>query len=203
MDLDLMNIDGLVTVAKKPGVKNCVRVSGVDDIPDYLKDSITVEGDNLILDCLEGKETVPIGSVIAFEKLDNGKMNVWNKANWRETTKEVDGVFYDIPKPYKAFPVTDELPPTIVEKFGDKLKQAEDGTYELTTSWGVVSCKPNNGYLMIYGEHDDGSLSANFLTKGTPSFEEYYISNADGELKESLKDYDQRLHEDPAKDRTL
>lgn len=79
--------DEIVMITKKPGIKNCIRISDVKDIPDFLKDVVSVQGEELVLDCLEGKEKCPLGSVIAFEKLDNGKMNVWNKANWKETTK--------------------------------------------------------------------------------------------------------------------
>ena len=88
----------MITICKKPGVKDCVRISGQDSIPDFLKDVVKVDGDTLVLDCLEGEERCPLGSVIAYEKLESGKMNVWNKANWKETTREVDGVFYELPK---------------------------------------------------------------------------------------------------------
>ena len=69
----------MITIAKKPGVKDCVRISSVNDIPDFLKEVVRIEGENLVLDCLEGEERCPLGSVIAFEKLESGKMNVWNK----------------------------------------------------------------------------------------------------------------------------
>ena len=66
--------DEMVMITKKPGIKNCIRISDVKDIPDFLKDVVSVQGEELVLDCLEGKEKCPLGSVIAFEKLDNGKI---------------------------------------------------------------------------------------------------------------------------------
>lgn len=183
-----------VTITKKPGVKNCVRINTIADVPEFLKGSITIEGDQLILDCLEGKEKAPIGSVIAYEKLDNGKMNVWNKANWATTTKEVDGVFYELPKPNTALPLEEELPPEIIAGLGDRLTKKEDGSFQIDAGWGLVSCAPNNGYLVIYGKKEDGSLDANFLTKGTPSFNEYYIMDEKtGVIVQSLAEYDQQL----------
>ena len=107
-----------IVITKKPGVKNCVRINNDTDIPEFLKESITVEGNQLVLDCLEGKEKAPMGSVIAFEKLENGKMNVWNKANWKTTTMEIDGVFYELPKPNKALPLEEELPVEIISGLG-------------------------------------------------------------------------------------
>lgn len=184
-----------ITIAKKPGIKDCVRISGENDIPAILKDVIKVEGEMLVLDCLEGEERVPIGSVIAFEKLESGKMNVWNKANWKETTMEIDGVFYEIPKPNKALPLTEVLPEIVVSGLGDRLKVLEDGTYQIDAGWGLVTCKPNNGYLVIYGTKQDGSLDANFLTKGTPSFQQYFVVDETGKIIQSLEEYDSQLEQ--------
>lgn len=55
-----------ITITKKPGIKSCVRINFLNDIPEFLKDVVSIDGDQLILDCLEGKEKVPIGSVIAY-----------------------------------------------------------------------------------------------------------------------------------------
>ena len=175
---------------KKPGKKDCVRVSIEEDIPEFLKGSIKIDGDNLILDCLEGIETVPIGSVIAYEKLDNGKMNVWNKANWKETLDEVDGIFYEKPKPNKAMPLVENMPKEIVEGFKGRLTTNIYGEFELITSWGKSTCKPGEGYLVIYGEKSDGSIDGNFLNKNTPSFENYDVLGENGEVISTLKEYD-------------
>ena len=82
-----------IKIAKKPGIKDCVRIKEEKDIPEFLKEVVKIENNLVILNCLEGIEKVPLGSVIAFEKLESGKMNVWNKANYKETTKEINGVF--------------------------------------------------------------------------------------------------------------
>ena len=183
----------MITIAKKPGVKNCVRITNKEDIPEFLSGAVRIDGNELVLDCLEGEERAPIGSVIAFEKLENGKMNVWNKANWATTTIEKDGVFYELPKPYKAMEVADELPEDVVEGLGDRLSTLEDGSFQIVTDWGKAACKPGDGYLVIYGKKEDGSLDANFLAKGTPSFEQYYVLDENNKIVESLSDYDARL----------
>lgn len=185
----------MIMITKKPGIKECVRINGVDDIPEFLKDAIKVVGDTLILDCLEGQEIVPLGSVIAYEKLDNGKMNVWNKANWKETTREIDGVFYEIPKPYKAVKVTEELPSLVVEGLGERLTKLDDGSFQIDTGRGLAKCAPNNGYVVIYGTKEDGSLSANFLTKGTPSFEQYFVLDDEGNIIQTLVEYDEQIQD--------
>ena len=148
----------MITICKKPGVKDCVRISGQDSIPDFLKDVVKVDGDTLVLDCLEGEERCPLGSVIAYEKLESGKMNVWNKANWKETTREVDGVFYELPKPNLAVRITDTIPQNIVDGLGDKFSVLPTGEFQIDAGWGLVKCAPNNGYIVIYGKKEDGSF---------------------------------------------
>jgi hypothetical protein len=185
----------MITIAKKPGVKNCVRISSVNDIPDFLKEVVSVDGENLVLDCLEGEERCPLGSVIAFEKLESGKMNVWNKANWKETTKEVDGVFYELPKPNIAVRITDSVPQSIVDELGDRFSVLPTGEFQIDAGWGLVKCAPNNGYIVIYGKREDGSLDANFLTKGTLSFDQYYVLGENGEIVQSLHEYDEQLQQ--------
>ncbi len=185
----------MITIAKKPGVKNCIRINSADDIPDFLKESIKVIGETLVLDCLEGEERCPLGSVIAFEQLENGKMNVWNKANWKETTKEVDGVFYELPKPNKAVRITDSIPQEIVKGLGERFSVLPTGEFQIDAGWGLVRCAPYNGYLVIYGKKEDGSLDANFLTRGTPSFSQYYVLDENGEIIEPLQEYDDRLRQ--------
>jgi len=184
-----------ITIAKKPSVKDCIRINGENDIPDYLKDVIKIDGDMLVLDCLEGEERAPIGSVIAFEKLKSGKMNVWNKANWKETTMEIGGVFYEIPKSNLAVPLCETLPDNIITGLGNRLTILEDGTYQIDAGWGLVSCQPYDGYLVIYGKKEDGSLDANFLTKGTPSFQQYFVVNEKGVIVQSLEEFDKELEQ--------
>ena len=180
----------MIDVMKKPGVKNCIRINNVEDIPDFLSDVIKIEGDSLVLDCLEGEEKAPLGSVIAYEKLDNGKMNVWNKANWRETTREVNGVFYEIPKQYKAIKVTEQFPEVMGDKLGDRFTILPDGSFQIDVGWGLSNCAPNEGYLIIYGEKEDGSLDVNFLKKETPSFKEYFVVDDLGGANQTLEEYD-------------
>lgn len=130
-------------------------------------------------------------------------MNVLNKANWKETTTEVDGVFYEIPKPNIAIKVTEQLPQSVVDGLKDNLTVLEDGSYQLDTGWGLVSCAPNNGYLVIYGKKEDGSLDANFLTKGTPSYNQYFVLDEDGNIVESLKEYDMQKEEELSQNKSI
>ena len=178
----------MINICKKPGIKNCVRITAEEDIPGFLKDVVRVEGDTLVLDCLEGEERVPVGSVIAFEQLESGKMNVWNKANWATTTVEKDGKFYELPKTVKAVLLDENLPEELVKQLGDAFKM-QGGEYQLQTDWGVSAAAPKNGYLVIYGPKEGGGLDANILTVGTPSFANYYVVTEEGKLGETLQEH--------------
>ena len=193
-EVNLMESD-VIMITKKPGIKDCVRISSAGDIPEFLQEVVKVEGDSLILDCLEGEERAPLGSVIAYEQLESGKMNVWNKANWKDTTQEIDGVFYELPKPNKAVRVGEDLPDYVKEGLGERLTKLDDGTFQIDAGWGLVQCAPNNGYIVIYGTKEDGSLDANFLTKGTPSFEQYFVLDEDGNIIQTLSEYDEQVSE--------
>jgi len=182
-----------IKITKKPGKKDCVRINTIEEIPDFLKDVVKIEDDMLVLDCLEGEERAPLGSVIAYEKLESGKMNVWNKANWKETTTEVNGVFYELPKPNLAVPVTEQLPETVVSKLGSRFQILENGVFQIDAGWGLVTCEPNNGYLVIYGKKEDETLDANFLKKGTPSFQQYFVLDENNKIIQSLEEYDANL----------
>lgn len=186
----------IIRITKKPGIKNCVRITSEKDIPDFLREVVKISGEELVLDCLEGEEKCPLGSVIAFEKLESGKMNVWNKANWKETTREVNGVFYELPKPIFAVRVTDTIPQNIIDGLGDRFSVLPTGEFQIDAGWGLVKCAPYNGYVVIYGKKEDGTLDANFLTKGTPSFKEYYVLDENGDILESLEEYDSKLQDE-------
>jgi len=77
---------------------------------------------------------------------------------------EINGVFYELPKPNKAIPVTQKLPKSVIDSLGDRFKILEDGT-----------------------------LDANFLTKGTPSFKQYFVLNSENQIIQSLEEYDSNL----------
>ena len=193
----------MITIAKKPGVKNCVRINNENDIPDFLKEVINIDGNNLVLDCLEGEERCPLGSVIAYETLENGKMNVWNKSNWKETTREVDGVFYELPKQNTAVRITDSVPQSIIDGLGNRFSVLPTGEFQIDAGWGLVKCAPYNGYIVIYGKKEDGSLDANFLTKGTPSFNQYFVLDNNGEIMQSLQEYDDQLQQNQSSNRRI
>ena len=186
--------ENVIRICKKPGVKACVRINSEEDIPEFLKEVVKVDGDYLLLDSLEGMERVSLGSVIAYEQLKDGKMNVWNKANWKETTVEKDGVFYNLPIICEAVPLNKDIPSSIMNELNGRLVINGD-MCSLDAKDGVQTCKIDEGYLVIHSRNEDGSIDASILAKETPSFEEYYIVNENNEFAETLKEYDESLDE--------
>ena len=94
-----------------------------------------------------------------------------------------------------AVRVTESLPQSIIDGLGDRFSVLPSGEFQIDAGWGLVKCAPNNGYLVIYGKKEDGSLDANFLTKGTPSFKQYYVLDENGDIAQTLEEYDSQLQQ--------
>ena len=41
--------------------------------------------------------------------------------------------------------------------------------------------------------NENGSIDVNFLTKGTPTFNQYYVLDQNGEIIDTLENYDKQL----------
>ncbi len=92
--------------------KDAVRINGTTDIPEFLRNNITVEGDTLTLICVEGTETCPLGSVIGYEESNSTGTgyNVWCIGNASANLVEIDGVFYKKATVLEAMKVGEEFP---------------------------------------------------------------------------------------------
>lgn len=62
--------------------KDAVRVNGADDIPAFLEDSIVLKEKQLVLTCVEGTETAPLGVVVGYEESSQTPtgFNCWVKS---------------------------------------------------------------------------------------------------------------------------
>ena len=55
-------------IQKVPKPKDAVRINSEQDIPDFLKDTIRIEGDKIISLAAEGYNEALLGSVIGFDQ---------------------------------------------------------------------------------------------------------------------------------------
>lgn len=169
--------------------KDAIRVNTLTDIPDSLKDTIKIEGDNLILECVEGIEKAPIGSVIGYEEssMTSTGWNAWCIGNASTNLVEIDGVFYKKATVMTAQKVSDTYPEFLE---GANIRKNEDGSWTIKTDWGESTGFPGEAYWILYGIKDDGTPDANILTKSEKSYKEYIVCDEYGKDIGYLSDID-------------
>jgi hypothetical protein len=159
--------------------KDAVRVNGADDIPAFLEDSIVLKEKQLVLTCVEGTETAPLGVVVGYEESSQTPtgFNCWVIGNAAENLDYIDGVFYTKKTVLQAQPIDDEFPEFLS---GADIRHNEDGSWTIKTSWGESTGFPGKAYWVRYGTLADGSPDANILTKSEKSYQLFVVCDADG-----------------------
>lgn len=160
--------------------KDAVRVRTQADIPEFLKDTVKIEGDKLVLVCVEGTETAPIGSVIGYEESSQTSTgwNTWCIGNAATNLIEIDGVFYKKATIMKAQAVDEEYPEFLK---GAEIRHNPDGSWTIKTDWGESTGFPGKAYWVRYGTKADGTPDANILTKTEKSYRDYIVCDEQGE----------------------
>ena len=103
-------------IKKYPKPKDAIRINSEQDIPEFLKDTIRIDGNRIICLAAEGYNEAPLGSVIGF---DRKAPTATGKGAWplgANSYVEKDGIFYPAPEIRTAEKIT---PP-----------------YSLQTEWG-------------------------------------------------------------------
>ena len=170
----------IINIHKQAGQKkDAVRIISIGDIPDFLKETITIVDNQLHLVCVEGNETAPLGSVIGYEKSNSTSTgwNTWHIANASTNLVEIDGVFYKKATVMLAMAVSEEFPEFLK---GADITHNEDGSWSIKTDWGVSTGFPGTSYWVRYGTKEDGTPDANILTKTEKSYNEYIVCDEYG-----------------------
>ena len=171
----------IINIHKQAGQKkDAVRINSLSDIPDFLQDSIAMDGNELVLLCIEGTERAPIGSVIGYEESSKTATgwNTWCIGNAATNLVEIDGVFYKKATVMQAMAVTDEFPDFLD---GAEITHNEDGSWTIKTDWGESTGKPGEAYWVRYGTKEDGTPDANILAKTEKSYKDYIVCDENGE----------------------
>lgn len=128
------------------------------------------------------------GMLIKYEKtgqLSSG-YGTWPKTNWATTTyRNTQGKWHNKPQVLQAALIHDGIPAFAL---GGNIQQTPDGGYIVHTSWGSVSeGKAGNGYLVRYGDNEDGSPKLNILTRTEESVDSYMVCTENGHQIFSLR----------------
>lgn len=197
--MEKVNFDEPIFIRKEAGnKKDAVRISCEEDIPEFLKQSISIVDGMLQLDCTEGVEYAPLGSVIGYEVSSKTKsgINTWHIANAKTNLVEKDGVFFTKATVYMAQKIGEEIPEFLV---GAPVEKNLDGSFTITTDWGKSTGSPKDAYFILYGVKKNGTIDANILTKSEPSYDSYYVCTKDGEIIGRLSELDPYSKEEEQK----
>ena len=171
----------IIRIHKQAGAKkDAVRINGVQDIPEFLRGSIDIARGKLYLNCVEGNEVCPVGSVIGYEKSEKTKSgwNCWCIANAATNLIEKDGEFYTKATILEAVPMTDEFP----ELFhGANVWRNEDGSWSYGASWGDQTGHPGEAYWVKSGVTEEGVPKGYILTKSEESYRAFIVCDENGE----------------------
>lgn len=173
-----LNLNGTINIHKEAGAKkDAIRINAASDIPDFLKSTIKIVDNRVLMDNVEaGTEECPLGLVIGYEKSERtpSGYNCWCITNAATNLIEIDGVFYKKATVMKAIkiPAEDQQPEWMKEC---NVSYSEDGsTASYECPWATVTGKVGTDYFILYG-YNDGKPDANILSTTEKSFRDYIV----------------------------
>lgn len=161
-------VETFLEIFKAAGKKaNAIRISQESDIPDFLSESVLIQGGKIFLNSSE--KTAPLGSVIGYEKSDTTKSGyiTWHIINPDTCLVEVNRNFYQKAKVFLASPVTHHFPKFID---GANIIRNSDGSWSIITDFGISTGFPGKAYWILSGKKEDGTPDANIIS----NYEDYY-----------------------------
>lgn len=171
-----MKNNNVIRIHKQVTRKDAFRASNAESIPTFLRETVTFDGNEFTLICVEGTERGPVGSVIGYEESNQTATgyNCWFIGE--DSITEIDGVFYTKATILEAEAVSDEFPEFLR---GAEIRHNEDGSWTIKTSWGESTGFPGKAYWVLY-KRDGDKVDANILTKSEKSYRNFIVCDADG-----------------------
>ena len=171
----MANLQTVLKIHKQAGQrKKAIRINGADDIPEFLQGSIVIAFGRVFLDCVEGHEECPLGSVIGYERSEKtvSGWNCWCIGNADTNLIERDGVFYTKATILEATPITEEFPELMR---GANIWRNDDGSWSFETKYGIMEGKPFEAYWVKSGENQDGTPKGYILTRSEESLNSFLV----------------------------
>lgn len=161
---------------------NAVEISTLSTIPEFLRDSVTLENHRLWLDNVKGCHSAPLGSVIRYEKSTKttSGYNCWSIGQVDIDLVKIDGVFYKKPHILHAMliPAKDEAKPMWANSCN--LTYNEDGTATLKVDGHTVSGRIGIDFIMCHGMKKDGKSNVSILATTDESYNSYIVCDDSG-----------------------
>lgn len=161
---------------------NAVEVSTLSTIPEFLREAITLENYRLLLDNAQGYKSVPLGSVICYEKSDKtlSGYNCWSIGQIDIDLVKINGIFYKKPHIIHAMliPAEDEAKPVWVNSC--KLTYNGDGTATLNLENKSVSGRIGIDFILCHGMRKNGKQNASILATTDEAYNDYIVCDDSG-----------------------
>ncbi|MBQ2835633.1 MAG: hypothetical protein IJE68_02210 [Clostridia bacterium] len=159
-----------------------VEISTLSTIPEHLRNAITIIDCELQLDNVEGFQTVPMGSVICYEKSDRtvSGYNCWAIGKVGIDLVKKNGIFYTKPIviPAMLIPAKEDVKPVWVNSCN--LTYNGDGTATMKTDFGQVTGRIGIDFILCHGMKSDGGPAASILATYDESYNDYIICDEAG-----------------------
>lgn len=160
---------------------NAVEISTLSTIPSFLRNAVSLENHQLILDNRKGFMIAPLGSVIGYESSDetDSGFNCWPIGQLGVDIVNIDGTYYTKPHIIHAMliPAKDEAKP--VWAHSCNLIYNDDGTVTLNTDGITVSGRIGIDFLLCHGMKKNGSADASILSTTDESYTEYIVCDSE------------------------
>lgn len=161
---------------------NAVEVFTQSTIPEFLREAITLEDHQLLLDNNKGWEYAPLGSVICYEKSDHtaSGYHCWAIGKVGIDLVRIDNTFYNKPHTLYAMliPSEDESKPVWVNSC--KLTYNGDGTVTLKREGKSISGRIGIDFLLCRGMKANGNHNVSILTTYDESYSDYIVCDDSG-----------------------
>lgn len=161
---------------------NAVEISTLSTIPEHLRKAISIVNCELWLDNENGCMTVPMGSVICYEKSDvtESGYNCWSIGRLGINLAKVDGIFYTKPTLIHAMliPAKEDVKPVWVNACN--LTYNGDGTVTMKTDYGQATGRVGIDFILCHGMKEDSKPQASILATYDKSYNDYIICDESG-----------------------
>ena len=168
----------VILVHKQPLRANAIRISRAYNIPEFLKDSIKVNGNMIEVRSKQLSEVGELGSIVMYEKSAiSGKYNCrFFKKNDGIELIEKQGVLYNKPAILKAQLITDKFPEFLR---GANISRYSNYSWSIETCSGIVKGYIGKAYWLYYGLDNTGKPVGSILRKCDIEYFNYLVCDAD------------------------
>ena len=159
--------------------KNIIRINSEEDIPMFLLNSIFVKDKKICLIFDGNLKFYPIGSVIGWDinsSTNTGFICWYIDPISQNLVEKEDGTFYSTTI-LKTLAIDNEFPEFLE---GANITENQPNSWSIENEQTERTAQSGQGYWVLYGTKEDGTLDADILLKTDPSYRDYIVCDENG-----------------------